>query len=366
MAPGAFTKIPMELVVMVLKDLSSERDIKAFALTCRQFNSAWKGHKHDIIKKHIEEVIPDPSTLKIALLEVEARKVDASDEASVTKFMDKFMIPGADIDPTLHSTFKTAEKVRSTYDALHNQLLYTLKRQPLNVINFRFTPSESERVVRSFLILEIEANLFWRAPEGETRLFFTPTFPELRVRYWNCFSHGERGQAIWAREISIDHFRVFHTMLENKIEQKLPRGLWDEMCGIEVTSTQTASYWYRRASLRRFTNEPPELQRFLQVIKTAVHARTFEETREPGEKMRVPPLHEISLTRFLEDPHTINDRTPFLRTSEVYKFLNLDMGARGYAGLKAVRWAKNLVILDKERIAEIQLKGMTYVPEHEL
>ncbi|RYP30484.1 hypothetical protein DL767_006225 [Monosporascus sp. MG133] len=146
------------------------------------------------------ERLVEPQVLKLAIMAVESRSVDPTDEDSLEKFFTNYV--HHDEWPRSHFRLSTAAQLPELQN-MTRELKESAQAILFHGHPLAETPSEHIRKMRAYYIVETAANLFHRWSMEDAPVIWAP-FPRFLTLYWLNFSWGEVSMI---RSIG-DHFRT--------------------------------------------------------------------------------------------------------------------------------------------------------------
>ncbi|KAI2473401.1 hypothetical protein F4781DRAFT_427415 [Annulohypoxylon bovei var. microspora] len=184
-----FYRIPPEVIVMIYKRMNDIKDVNATLSTCRRAKAIFDAHAGVIAKSHLLRTL-DPSNIKLMVMAVASRDVDPTDPASLERFFHSYVWR---TDPWPASYFTMDMVVALPWfckavDQLFNKTFIGLWRSHFY---FGVTPTEGARELRTCLMMETAANLFYRAPGKHGAVLRHTPCGEWVDKYWEVFSHVE-------------------------------------------------------------------------------------------------------------------------------------------------------------------------------
>ncbi|KAI0004724.1 hypothetical protein F4779DRAFT_633878 [Xylariaceae sp. FL0662B] len=174
--------LPTELIYTIFTVAADANDVHSLMLASKRLYSVYERSSGLIAKSHSLRIL-SPSDYKLAIMAVESRAVDPTDQASLSEFFEVFIYQ----KDWIFSQFRM-----STVSQLPSLLEAAVHFLPgANNINNLSTPTEHARIVRTILMWETAINLFHWMPGKDGEMLWRAPHPSWVDKYLDSFSNGE-------------------------------------------------------------------------------------------------------------------------------------------------------------------------------
>lgn len=184
-----FHRLPVEIVVKIYKSMNDAGDVKATLSTCRRAEAVFDDNAGVIAKSHLLRTL-HPYNIKMMVMAVASRDVDPQDEKSIEQFFRDYLFR-ADPWPASMFTMDMVAALPILKKAMWQVLSCTYVGVFWKPFHVKVTPTEIARELRTCLMLETGANLFYRPPGRNHLTVMRTPHVEWVDKYWDVFSQVE-------------------------------------------------------------------------------------------------------------------------------------------------------------------------------
>ncbi|KAI0900467.1 hypothetical protein F4806DRAFT_504218 [Annulohypoxylon nitens] len=184
-----FQHLPVEIVVKIYKSMNDAGDVKATLSTCRRAKAIFDDNAGVIAKSHLLRTL-HPYNIKMMVMAVASRDVDPQDEKSIEQFFRDYLFR-ADPWPASMFTMDMVAALPIFVAAMREVLIGTYLGVFWRPWCLGMTPTEIARRLRTCLMIETGANLFYRPPGRNPQTVMRTPHVEWVDKYWDVFSRVE-------------------------------------------------------------------------------------------------------------------------------------------------------------------------------
>ncbi|KAI0125532.1 hypothetical protein BJ170DRAFT_724979 [Xylariales sp. AK1849] len=179
-------RLPPEIIIQIFACLPELQYMASFCTAYEITRAIYTKNSGVIIKRYLLQRFGG-KTLKLLMMAFKSRVARSSDEASLKAFFKEFVYPKH--VRSNHWTLETAHELEHLVDLITalivNALAFRSAMGGRQTGERLVTESEHARIVRTYCMMDIAANLFHRH-QGRVRL--KTAFPEWSRTYWRLFS----------------------------------------------------------------------------------------------------------------------------------------------------------------------------------
>ncbi|KAI1106721.1 hypothetical protein F4804DRAFT_299651 [Jackrogersella minutella] len=181
--------MPAEVILMIYECMDDIGDVKATMSTCKQAKAFYDANSGVIAKAHILRTL-SPINIRLGIMAIASRAVEPTDAQSVEQFFHRYIWHTGSM--RLSDFTMDLAAALPSFSGLPHIFKYNCDYHPMVTTHFGpSTRTEEDREIRTCLMVETAANLFYRGPGKDGRILPRAPYAEWEKAYWACFSIGE-------------------------------------------------------------------------------------------------------------------------------------------------------------------------------